>query len=53
MREAAFNADTRAEFASLSGMMLAVGIVGAFEVSDKEGQHCGFCSAQPITGTAR
>lgn len=53
MRGLAFNADTIAEFASLSGMLLAVGIADAFEVSDKEGQHCGFASAQPITGAAR
>ena len=53
MRGSAFSAFTRAEFASLSGIMLAVGIVDALGASDKEGQHCGFASAHPTTGAAR
>ena len=53
MRGLAFNADTTAVFASLSGMILAVGVADAFEFSDKEGQHCGFACAQPTTGAAR
>jgi hypothetical protein len=52
VRGSALNAFTIAEFAALSGMMLAVGIADASEFVDKEGQHCGFCSAQPMSGMA-
>jgi hypothetical protein len=51
VRGLAFNPDTIAEFASLSGMMLEV--ADGFEPWGKEGQHCGFASAQPIMGAAR